>query len=368
MSQGRQATRRLQVAVVGAGIGRQHIEAYQQLTDRYEVVAICDIVPERAAAVAECYGIETLAVDLDELLAMEQLDIIDLCTPPGLHVPQIRMVLRAGKHVVCEKPLGGSLAEMDELIALEQASGGRLVCPIFQYRFGDGFRRLQHLKAKGALGRAFLATVETHWRRDADYFAVPWRGRFKTELGGCLVSHAIHAHDLLTEALGPAVNVHARTATRVNPIEVEDCAILSLEMADGSLAALSVTLGAASEHTRLRLYYENAAVTSSLGPYDPQIEPWIFEPRSDRAAEAIKAALQDFEPGLSGFAGQFAALHPALTEGAALPVSLSCARRSIELFSAAYYSAATGRAVDLPMASNHPAHRGWPRREDADPG
>lgn len=367
MSQGRQAARRLRVAVVGAGIGKQHIEAYQQLSDLYEVVAFCDAVPERAAAVVESYRIGALAADLDELLAMEQLDIIDLCTPPRWHVPQIKMALRAGKHVVCEKPLGGSLAEMDELAALEQVSSGR-VCPIFQYRFGNGFQKLQHLQAKGALGRAFLATVETHWRRDADYFTVPWRGRFKTELGGCLVSHAIHAHDLLTEALGPAVNVHARTATRVNPIEVEDCAVLSLEMADGSLAALSVTLGAASEHTRLWLYFENAAVTSSLGPYDPQIEPWIFEPRGDEAAGVIEAAIEDFEPGLSGFAGQFAALHPALTEGAALPVSLASSRRSIELFTAAYYAASSGEAVSLPLGVDHPAYHGWPRGEDVDPG
>jgi predicted dehydrogenase len=79
--------------------------------------------------------------------------------------PALRAVagrLRAGKHVVCEKPIAGSLAEIDALIAAERESGRR-ASPIFQYRFGNGFQKLLHLKRKGALGKTYLATVETHW-------------------------------------------------------------------------------------------------------------------------------------------------------------------------------------------------------------
>ena len=346
---------RLRVAVVGGGIGKQHLAAYRQLADLYEVVAFCDVDPGRAAAVAKDYGIGKTATALDDLLKSKRIDIVDLCTPPNLHVPQIKKVLAAGKHVICEKPVAGSLKEMDELAEAERASG-KTISPIFQYRFGDGFRTLMHLKANNLLGRAFLATVETHWKRGAAYYAHPWRGRLATELGGCLVSHAIHAHDLFLTAFGPAKSLHGRTATRVNEIEVEDCAVLSLEMADGALAALSVTLGAECEHTRLRFMFEHVTITSSLGPYDPGNDPWTFEPRSEQARGPIEAALAEVVPEPSGFAGQFSALHEALANGAELPVTLADARRSIELFTAAYHAAATGDTVELPLVEKHEAY------------
>ena len=247
-------TDRLKVGVVGGGIGAKHIEAYQGLPDLYAVEAFCDIDPGKTEEVAAKYGIGRTVQSLDALLAVD-LDVVDICTPSNLHADQARRALEAGRHVVVEKPFASSLAEADMLTAVE-ARSGRRVSPVFQYRFGDGLNRLRHLQRQGLLGRAFVATIETHWKRGADYYAVPWRGRFAGELGGCLVTHAIHAHDILTEIMGPIRSVYARTATRVNPIETEDCAALALEMADGALVALSVTLGCAEEISRLRFCFD----------------------------------------------------------------------------------------------------------------
>jgi predicted dehydrogenase len=352
-------TGRLNVAVIGGGVGKQHIEAWQKLDDLYDLVAFCDIDPKRAAEVVERYRIPTSMTDLDDLLAREDIDIVDLATPPSLHVEQINAALAAGKHVVCEKPLAASLADIDEL-ATAEARSGRRICPIFQYRFGDGFRKLLHLKAKGVLGKPYLATAETHWKRLPAYYDVPWRGKFETELGGCLVSHAIHAHDMLMTVLGPIRRLHARVATRVNPIDVEDCAILSLEMASGALAALSVTLGAAEERSRLRFHFEHLSAESSLGPYNPQSEPWRLLPMQAEQQAMVDDALSDFEPGPIGFVGQFKALHDALANGSPLPICLDDSRRSIELFTAAYYAASAGGDVTLPLEKDHPAYDGWP--------
>jgi predicted dehydrogenase len=351
-------TARLKVAVVGAGIGTQHIEALLELPEQFELVAFCDIDPAKAAAVADRYGIGSAVTSYDELLARDEIDVVDICTPSGLHVAQTRAALEAGKHVICEKPLAGSLAEVDELAALAQATG-KHVSPIFQYRFGNGFRRLLHLRDKGLLGKCYLATVETHWRRGAEYYATPWRGRFATELGGCLVTHAIHAHDMLVHALGPIRSVHARTATRVNPIETEDCAVLSLELADGALAALSVTMGAALEHSRLRFYFEMSTVESNLSPYRPHLEPWRFEIADAAGRTAIEAGLADFTPLPEHFAGQFSRLHAALAGAGPPPVTIADSRVSLELLTAAYHSARTGENVTLPIGPGHPYYRGW---------
>jgi predicted dehydrogenase len=349
---------RLRVAVVGGGIGAQHIAAYRKLPELYEVRALCDIEQGRVASVAGRFAIPLTLTSYEELLSHDDLDLIDICTPSSLHFVQIQAALRAGNHVVCEKPVAGSLAEVDALIAAERESGCR-VSPIFQYRFGKGFQKLLHLKAKGILGRAYLGTVETHWKRGSAYYEVPWRGRWQTELGGCLVTHAIHAHDLLVTALGPVRSVFARTATRVNGIETEDCAVLALEMADGALVSLSVTLGSAAEISRLRLCFEALTCESCHEPYRPQGEPWQLWLADEAAKARIDEALADFEPGLEHYEGQFSRLHAALTADGPMPVTLADARSSLELVTAAYHSAQTGEMVSLPIDADHPGYRGW---------
>ncbi|MDJ0785735.1 MAG: Gfo/Idh/MocA family oxidoreductase [Myxococcota bacterium] len=348
---------KLRVAVVGAGIGLMHLIAYRALAEQWEIVGVVDVDEERREKAAAGFGTRPLA-SLDEALALPDLDVVDVCTPPHLHLPMIRQALDAGVHVICEKPLVGSLHDCDEVARLEAGAKGRLM-PIFQYRFGGGIQKLLHLKRKGVLGRAFLASSETAWRRGADYYAVPWRGKWQSERGGCLLSHAIHNHDLVTCVMGPVESVFAHTTTRVNEVETEDTAAVSLRFADGSLGSFAVTLGAASEISRLRYLFDGVTVQSGDGPYDTGSEPWSFEPRSAEWDDRMKAALADFVPGPDLFEGQFLAGHRALVEDAPLPVTVDDARASLELVTALYASAATGQAVSLPIAKESPWYRSW---------
>jgi predicted dehydrogenase len=289
---------------------------------------------------------------------VDDLDVIDICTPSYLHATQVLQVLAAGKHAVCEKPAAGSLAEVDALITAE-AESGRRVMPIFQYRFGHGVQRLKLLIEEGIAGPAFLTTVETAWRRRAAYYAVPWRGKWETELGGALVTLAIHAHDLLMYVLGPARRVFAHTATRVNPIETEDCIAATVEMADGSLATLAVTTGSTAEISRHRFCFSGLTAESNTEPYNNTAEPWTFTGDSPEVTAQIEEALAHFEPLPEGFAGQFYRFHRALREGSELPVTLADARASLELITAVYHSAETGQAVSLPIGREHPRYGSW---------
>jgi len=119
--------------------------------------------------------------------------------------------LAADKHVICEKPLATSLADMDRLEQAEAASMGMLF-PVFQYRFGRAMDQLRALDAAGLLGQPQMASLETHWARDAAYYAVPWRGTWQGEYGGAVVGHAIHAHDLLCQLFGDINRVNAQLA------------------------------------------------------------------------------------------------------------------------------------------------------------
>jgi predicted dehydrogenase len=347
------------VAVVGCGIGRSHIsEGYRKHPDKFRVIAICDIDEARRIRLANAFAIPRHTGSFDELLHVVDFDIVDLCTPPTLHCAQVLAALEAGKEVVCEKPLACSLAEIDRMIAAERHARGRIL-PVYQYRFGNGVQQAKQIIDAGIAGKPFLATVETAWKRAPNYYATEWRRRLDGARGGVLLSQAIHAHDLLTHLLGPVASVFARTATRVNQVEVEDCAVASLLMANGALAALSATLGSQKELSRLRLCFENVTFESAQVPYAPGDDPWEILPASPEAAERIADVLKDHRCVASGFEGLMGAYYEARITASALPITTEDARRSLELVTALYHSAATGAAVALPIAREHPNYEGW---------
>ncbi|MFI5011113.1 MAG: Gfo/Idh/MocA family protein [Hyphomicrobiales bacterium] len=347
------------VAVIGCGIGRAHIaEGYARLPDKFSVLALCDLNAERLAAVAKEFSIPRRTPSFDEVLRMEDVDIVDICTPPALHFPQATAALASGKEVVCEKPLVGSLAEIDQLAASEAGARGRLM-PIFQYRFGNGLQKAKRIVDEGLAGKPYLATVETAWLRGAKYYSVPWRGRWETELGGVLLTHAIHSHDILTYLMGDIASVFANVATRVNPIESEDCAVASLVMKSGALASLAATLGSHKEISRLRFCFEHVTFESSLGPYAPGDDPWQIIAASPEAEARIAGALEGWSFVPPRFEGLLTRYHEALGAASPLPVTLADARRSLELVTALYHAAETGEAVSLPLGASHPKYHGW---------
>ncbi|HEY9076138.1 MAG TPA: Gfo/Idh/MocA family oxidoreductase [Anaerolineaceae bacterium] len=349
---------KLRVGVVGCGIGKTHVHGFRQYPDRFEVLAMCDINADRAKPFVEQAGIPRFTTRYDELLRMDDIDVIDLCTPTFLHHDQTLAALAAHKYVILEKPAAGSLKDVDHLIAVELQSDRRIM-PIFQYRFGAGAQRLRHLVDTGIAGRAYLGTAETAWRRRMNYYSDGWHGKWQTELGGVLVTLAVHAHDVVNYILGPARSVFARTATLVNPIETEDTISASLLMADGSLCSLSATTGSSEQITRHRFCFSNLVAESNREAYRNTTDPWTFVGDTPELNEQIQQALAAFTPRPEGFAGMFLGFSQALETGGAFPVTLQDARRSLELITAIYDSARRNQPVDLPIGSDHPLYAGW---------
>ena len=135
---------KLKVAVVGTGLiaTAKHLPALRNLAKIIDLVAICDVNAEQAAKVGADFGVTRTYTDLATMLDRERPDIVDICTPSYLHFEQASAALRAGRHAIVEKPLAGSLAEVDRLVEIEAGSGKR-VAPIFQYRFGNGLQKLK---------------------------------------------------------------------------------------------------------------------------------------------------------------------------------------------------------------------------------
>lgn len=353
----------IRIAIVGCGwvAGNQVETGFAALPDLFEIVACCDVDETRMDAFAGKYGIARRVRDYADLLAIPGLDAVSICTPPSEHHAMVRMALAAGKHALCEKPFTASLALMDDVIDAQKTAKAR-VMPIFQYRFGPGFAKARALVRSGVAGKLHTSSVETAWLRGVDYYRVPWRGKFATELGGVLVTQSIHIHDLFMCLAGPVAEVAAFKATRVNPIEVEDCAVASLRMSDGSLASLTATLGSARPATRFRLCFENLVVEREcfdLEAPKPALEPWRFLPKDPKLGARIAEVVDGVGAGDLFFAGQFRAFHDALRDGREFDVTLADARRALELITAIYHAADTGRTQSLPITRDHPRYAGW---------
>jgi predicted dehydrogenase len=345
------------VAIVGAGIGAEHLSGYLALPERFAVAAICDLDLARARPLGERAGCPVVG-DHRAVLADPAIDLVDICLPPHLHFPVAIEALAAGKHVVCEKPLVSSLREADALIAAA-ARADRRVFPVFQYRYGPGFARLAALQAAGLTGQAQVATLETHWNRPAAYYAVPWRGKWATERGGAVLGHAIHIHDLLTMVLGPVASLQAELATRVNDIEVEDCAAIAIRMRSGALVTSSITLGAANDTSRLRFVFAGLTAQSGSNPYAPAQDAWTFTARAPVDQAQIDAVLADVPEARGGFAGFLEAVADALDGRGGRDVTLADGRASLDFVTAVYHAARTGTKVALPLAPDHALYADW---------
>ena len=344
------------VAIIGAGIGAEHLKGYQSVPDRFAVQTLCDLDIDRAeAAVA---GSDTKAsANFDDVLNSD-VDVIDICLPPHLHFSSALRALEAGKHVICEKPIVASLAEADALAAQAEKSG-RLVSSVFQYRYGLGGAQMRALSAAGLVGKPYAATLETHWNRPKAYYDVDWRGTWAGESGGAILGHAIHIHDLLTSFLGPVETVFAELATRVNDIEVEDCAALSLRMKNGAVVTSSVTLGSAEDFSRIRILAEGMTIESDHAPYAPCAAAWSFKARDPFEQGPIDEVLAGVGPQLTGFPGLFEAMADALDGRPSPYVSLEDGRASIEFVTAVYGSDRLGQRMTLPLSKDHPLYGGW---------
>lgn len=349
----------INVAIVGAGIGREHLAAYQSLPDRFNVSAMCDLDEARSREVTGNDSAICILTDFEQIVSDPDIDLVDICLPPQLHASYVVKVLESGKDAVCEKPMARSLSEADAMRAAMEQSGRRIF-PVFQYRYGLGLAQLDALINNKLAGKALVASAETHWNRESDYYSIPWRGTWEYESGGAILSHAIHSHDILTQVLGPVSALSAFTDTRVNPIEVEDCAAISMRMRSGALATSSITLGAASDTSRLRFCFEHLTAESGTLPYAPAQDHWTFTARGASSQEAIDRVLQSVKEPKAGFIGFFEAIANTLAGRRGGEVSFEEGRQSIEFVTAAYCSASQGgKSVELPLSRDNTYFKGW---------
>jgi predicted dehydrogenase len=333
-----------ELAVVGTGgIAGYHARAVTELGRRARIVAAVDPDPGRLAGFCRQWTVPRRYPDLPAMLAAERPDLVVLASPPDRHVAQAVACLQRGLTVWCEKPPAVSLAGLDRIAAAEAAGAGRFAA-VFQQRFGSGAQTLRELHAEGRLGEPMTAVCHTLWFRDDDYFAVPWRGTWRTEGGGPTLGHGIHQIDLLLAVLGPWERVVAVAVRRARPTRTEDLSAAIVTFRSGAVATVVNSLLSPREVSYLRFDYRCATVELEHR-YGYRDRDWRVT-AAPGYADLVGRAWQAGPKGQpSGHAAQLSAVLDAVEAGQPPPVPAGAARATLELVTAIYASAFTGAPV-----------------------
>jgi predicted dehydrogenase len=333
------------VALVGAGhIAETHARALAEVGSRVEFAAVAELDTDARTSFADRHGIPGRYDDLAAMLAAESPDLVIVCTPPWLHFEQIRTCLAAGAWVHCEKPAAGSLAELDAIEAAERATGARC-SSVFQWRFGQQVAHLKQLVEAQAMGRPLVVNCLMNWYRDAEYYRVPWRGRWESELGGPTVGAGIHFMDLLLWLLGDWSEVAAMTATLDREIEIEDVSVATVRLASGALVSVVNSMLSPRQETYLRLDFQAATVELRC-LYSYADEDWTYSALpAAGGAEQAAAWTTSTTSSFSREALQLAGVLDAMDGRTDALVSMADIRPTFDLLTSIYKAASTGTTV-----------------------
>jgi predicted dehydrogenase len=353
-------TRTLRIGLAGlGGISRAHLAGYAASEGRAQVVAVCDRDADRADAVARELGARAYA-DLDDLLADDAVEAVDLTLPHDAHFAAAAAALGAGRHVLCEKPLALTSAECRELIAAAR-DAGRTLGVAENTRFVTAYVEVEKLLRAGAIGEPRLARTlisGSEVRRLSDPSV--WKGRRAGSGGGTIIDAGPHSFYLLRWLLGELETVRAFASRLVAASEVEDHAVVAGRLASGALYTTEYTFTAEIPWgERLELYgSEGSIVVDQLarppairfrGAGDLDGEPLAGVPHAPQTwkRDSIAAGVLDFVDAV------LAGREPAVRAEDGLHGVLVAER--------AYASIAAGGA-ELPVAEPAPARGGRARR------
>jgi predicted dehydrogenase len=357
---------RLRFAVVGCGhIGQAHIRALRQLEDRAELVAVADVVPERAAAFAKDYGVDAISC-LEETLARPDIDAVTLGTPSGLHGDQLIKALEAGKHVIVEKPLDVSVDVAKRMLEAERRSD-RTAMVVSQMRYAPASQAVHNAARSGAFGNLTSGTVTMPWWRSQSYYdSGDWRGTWAMDGGGALMNQAIHVIDLFRWFLGTPVEVYAWSGQLAHErIEVEDTAVAVVRFENGALGTVHGSTAAypgasrriqvhgdrgsaIMDDTRLS-YFHSAGADATDMPYGSRGE-------ENQAAQILpdqhelpsrRPAADPTDPSMTSHAVQFRDFIDAVEEARSPLVTLTEGAKTLALIQAIYESARAGQPVKV---------------------
>ena len=228
----------IRFAIIGTGnIADQHALGVIG-SPKAELVAVCDMNQSRAKEFAAKYGITKIYADSNELLKDPDVDAVCICTPSGTHGVLSIAAAKAGKHILCEKPIEIKAEKIDALVAEVEAHNVKMQC-VYQSRFSPVALKVKAALDSGEFGKVLMASVYMKYFRSTDYYkSAGWRATWDYDGGGCLMNQGVHGIDLLCWFMGSVKKVSAMARTRLHNIEVEDAAVAAVEFENGAVGVI----------------------------------------------------------------------------------------------------------------------------------
>lgn len=340
-------------AILGTGlISKFHARAIRDIAGA-RLIAVCSREKMRALAFAAEFACEAYD-NLDAMLAHPGVDILVIATPSGLHMESAVSAARAGKHVLCEKPLDVTLDRVDSMIKAHRDAGTRLGCT-FQLRYTPALTPIREALHEGRFGTVTYAGAYVPWWRTNEYYVdSAWHGTQKLDGGGALMNQSIHMIDLLCDLMPPVESVAGHIASIGHPgIETEDAATVSLRFKGG---ALGIIYGSTASWPGQAKRLEITGTHGTVVLEDEHLA--VFEFRDKRSGDST--ILQRYGNGGSAHgvcdpSAMTHALHTAcfgdfidaLKQGRTFSISGEAARRPVEIIQAIYASSRSGRSITL---------------------
>ncbi len=338
-------------AVVGLGIGRAHADAAAK-SQNAELVAVCDLIESKLAAMKEKYPYIKTYTSFDEMIKDEEIDIVSICLPSSMHAEFAVRAMRAGKHVLVEKPIDIKVAEAEKIEAARGECGVK-VGVVHQNRKNACMAPIHEAVSSGRLGRIFLGQFAVKWYREEGYYK-GWHGTWEYDGGGSLMNQAVHTVDLMQWLMGEVTEVRSAMDIINHDIETEDLTASLLKFKSGALGVfISTTCAYPGISTDIQLYGTNGTIEADADI----LKTWKLADSEDEDSEE-EDMLAKYGRG-NGYA---ATLDPSLITGheAVVEDMISAviddrdpfitpteAIKSVRIVNAIYEAARTGRTVTL---------------------
>jgi UDP-N-acetyl-2-amino-2-deoxyglucuronate dehydrogenase len=352
------ASRTFRVGIVGCGaIVRNHLEAFSAL-ENAEIVGVCDIDLGRARTTATAWGIPDAVGTVGELLDLG-LDIVSVCTPHPTHEAVVLQAAAAGVHVLCEKPIATDLPAAQRMVAACREADVNLGV-LFQRRFWPAAQRVRAAIEDGTLGQPIMGQCSVMLHRDPEYYSRDaWRGTWKNDGGGVLMTQAIHYVDLLQWLMGDVAEVYGKINTykHGDHIEVEDSATAVLTFTSGAMATLEASTAVSPNlGVQIRVTGETGA-SASLTEFpegsDGRVDLWAVHGVIETDPVHPEGVLPNVD--LSTINGQLIPHHTtqvrdfvgALQDGTQPAITGEDATKALRILLAVYESSRTGLPVKL---------------------
>jgi len=342
-----------QLRVLVAGGGANIFSAHRRglAAIGANVVGLQDVDQARAAVVADELGCR-LHPTLESLLA-EEADLVVVLAPHPFHPDIAVAALRAGKHVLVEKPIAVEIAEADRMVA-EASAAGRVLAVSFQQRTRHEIRQARSLIREGFLGEIQRADVLGTWPRRKTYFEqTSWRGTWRGEGGGVIVNQGQHDIDLLTHLAGRPARVTGWTRTRVHRIEGDDTVHAIAEWPNGAVGSIHISTAEVDASQRIELTGTAGRIRVLPGKLELQANGVDFREFAASEGDPFGAVPQGPVEVIEGGGGDHADLYLDLAEaiaGGRPPIAPGEeASVPLEVANAIVLSSHQGRTVELPL-------------------